>query len=80
MQLVEELEGPLAPDERAEMVSRCVELIEQTNNALAFHRQFAEPDLLAIEQYTELRQRYISELADLLQAIGVNVRWSNNEK
>ena len=68
------MEKPTNAEERVAMVSRCVELIDRTNDALAFHSQFDEPDVLAISQYTELRDRYITELAELLQEVGVTVQ------
>ena len=41
--------------------------------AIKFHAQADNPDRIAIEQYTELQERYQTELAEILQTYGVKV-------
>ncbi len=61
-------------DERAAAVARLLDLIERTNAAVDRHTNQEKPDRLAIRQYTELRDDYVREFADLVQPIGVVVQ------
>lgn len=65
---------PKDADERAAMVARLLDLIERTNAALDRHTNQEKPDRLAIRQYTELRDEYVREFANLVQPIGVIVQ------
>ena len=67
-------EHPQNADERATMVARLLDLIERTNAAVDRHTNQEKPDRLAIRQYTELRDEYVREFADLVQPIGVIVQ------
>lgn len=58
---------PGTSEERGAMLARFAELIERTNAAIDFHRNFDEPDRLAISENIELRDRYVHELTDLLR-------------
>ena len=60
--------------ERAAMVARLLDLIERTNAAIDRHTNQEKPDRLAIRQYTELRDEYVREFADLVQPIGLIVQ------
>lgn len=65
---------PVNADERAIMVTRLLDLIERTNAAIDRHTHQENPDQLAIRQYTELRDEYVKEFADLVQPIGLVVQ------
>ncbi|GAB3689160.1 hypothetical protein GCM10027592_05160 [Spirosoma flavus] len=65
---------PANADERAAMVARLLDLIERTNTAIERHTAQERPDQLAIRQYTELRDEYVKEFADLVQPIGLVVQ------
>jgi len=65
---------PQNADERAAMVARLLDLIERTNAAIERHMSHEKPDQLAIKQYTELRDEYVQEFADLVQPIGLIVQ------
>ena len=67
-------EYPQNADERAATVSRLLDLIERTNAAIDRHTRQPQPNLLAIRQYTELRDEYVREFADLVQPVGVIVQ------
>lgn len=51
---------------RAAMVARLLDLIERTNAAVDRHTHQPQPDRLAIRQYTELRDDYVREFAELV--------------
>ena len=61
------------------MVSHSVEMIERMIVAINRHKTYRNPDQLAIDQFTELKEQYIAELADLLQPIGVVVQLSDRQ-
>ncbi|ADB41833.1 hypothetical protein [Spirosoma linguale] len=65
---------PTNADERAVMVVRLLDLIERTNAAIDRHTNQDKPDQLAVRQYTELRDEYVQEFADLVQPIGLVVQ------
>ena len=65
---------PKDADERAAMVARLLDLIERTNAAVDRHTNQEKPDRLAIRQYTELRDEYLREFADLVKPVGVVVQ------
>ena len=65
---------PANADERAAMVARLLDLIERTNAAVDRHISQENPDQLAIRQYTDLRNEYVQEFADLVQPIGLVVQ------
>ena len=67
-------EHPQNADERAAMVARLLDLIERTNATVDRHTNQEKPDRLAIRQYTELRDDYVREFAELVQPIGVVVQ------
>lgn len=52
-------------------VSRLVELIARKTEAIKFHENSQEPDMMAIEQYNELREHYLAELSELMQGFGI---------
>lgn len=74
MRVVEELEGPQSPEERAELIVYLIDMIEHWNAGIARHRSYAEPDLFTIDQFTERRNAYVEQLAILLQRYGLEFR------
>ncbi|GAB3221170.1 hypothetical protein [Spirosoma arcticum] len=68
-QLIDADDLPKNAGQRTRMIARCADLIERTNMALDRHTARSQPDELAIEEYTELRERYVQELRELLQGL-----------
>ncbi len=48
-------------------------LIERTNNSIVRHRNFENPDTIAIEGFERIRQQYIDELNQMLLEFGLHV-------
>lgn len=65
------------PTDRSSRIMRQIELIEQINGTLQIHRNDPEPDAFVIEQYEFRRSQYLSELAVLMQPLGVEIQWKN---
>lgn len=57
-------------EERGFEIARLLELIERMQQAINLHAQNENPDTMAIEQYTELKERYRAELAELMKPYG----------
>lgn len=74
MQIVEELEGPLTPEERAGMVVNLLEMIDHWNAGIERHLSYAEPDQFTINEFADRRNSYIEQLALLLRKYGVVVQ------
>ena len=51
-----------------------LQLIEMNTNTLKRHRE-ADSPLSIIEQYKEIRDRYLSELAEVMQGFGVSAKF-----
>ncbi|MEL6941583.1 MAG: hypothetical protein AAFO82_02865 [Bacteroidota bacterium] len=54
-----------------------LERIQEVNQMLAFHRTFAEPDENAIENFQDLRNDFMQQLAELMKAFELEVRWKD---
>lgn len=65
------------PTDRSSRIMRLIELIEQINGTLQIHRNDPEPDAFVIEQYEYRRSQYLGELALLMQPLGVEIQWKN---
>ncbi|NBB18051.1 hypothetical protein GVN20_01675 [Runella sp. CRIBMP] len=65
------------PTDRSSRIMRLIELIEQINGTLQIHRNDPEPDAFVIEQYEYRRSQYLGELAVLMQPLGVEIQWKN---
>ena len=65
------------PTDRSSRIMRLIELIEQINSTLQIHRDATEPDAFVIEQYEYRRSQYLGELAVLMQPLGVEIQWKN---
>ena len=68
---------PTTPHERAELIEHLLELIEHWNAGIARHQLYPEPDLFTIEQFTDQRNKYIGQLALLLNQYGLVVQMPN---
>jgi hypothetical protein len=62
-------------EEKALIIARLLQLIEMNTNTLKRHRE-ADSPLSIIEQYKEIRERYLSELAEVMQGFGVKVKFT----
>ncbi len=72
----------LSPDSRpewADRISRLIELIAIHLEAVERHTQAGSPRLI-IEQYEELRDERLAELAGLLQGSGLSVNFTPDER
>lgn len=65
------------PTDRSSRIMRLIELIEQINGTLQIHCNDPEPDAFVIEQYEYRRSQYLDELAALMQPLGVEIQWKN---
>jgi len=73
---------PSTPDARtewADRVSRLVELIAMHIEAVERNTRAGSPRMI-IEQYEELRDERLAELADLLNGTGLTVQFTPNER
>ena len=57
-------------EQKAIIIARLLQLIEMNTNTLKRHRDSDSP-VSIIEQYREIRERYLSELAEVMQGFGV---------
>lgn len=74
MKVVEELEGPLNPAERADMVVYLLDMIDHWNAGIDRHRAYEQSDQFTIDQFTDRRNSYVEQLAILLQRYGLEFR------
>jgi hypothetical protein len=51
-------------------ISKTLALIQMNSEAVERHKQAQSPDFI-IEQYQTLKERYLSELNDILQSYGI---------
>lgn len=63
----------MGSEERRIRVDRLLELIEGTDELLAMHRQATNPSQSMIDQYLGIKERLVTELAELLAEYGVKV-------
>jgi hypothetical protein len=61
-------------EQKALIIARLLQLIEMNTNTLKRHREEESP-LSIIEQYKEIRERYLSELAEVMQGFGVKAKF-----
>lgn len=66
---------PTTPHERAEVAAGLLEMIERLNQSIQRHESYTDDrDELAIEQFTERRNKYVGQLALLLNQYGLVVQ------
>jgi len=56
---------------------RLLELVEHINKTIEVHRNAPQTDAFVIEQYEYRRSQYLVELAALMQPLGVEIQWDN---
>ena len=61
-------------EQKAIIIARLLQLIEMNTNTLKRHRE-ADIPLSIIEQYREIRERYLTELAEVMQGFGVMAKF-----
>ena len=61
-------------EQKALIIARLLQLIEMNTNTLKRHRE-ADSPLSIIGQYKEIRDRYLSELAEVMQGFGVMAKF-----
>ena len=61
-------------EQKALIIARLLQLIEMNTNTLKRHRE-ADSPLSIIEQHREIRDRYLSELAEIMQGFGVSAKF-----
>ena len=61
-------------EQKALIIARLLQLIEMNTNTLKRHRE-ADSPLSIIEQYKEIRDRYLNELAEVMQGFGVSAKF-----
>lgn len=55
-------------------IMRCLEVIESTDERIVSHKNWDNPDRIALVQFAELKERYTNELIGLLAQAGVKVQ------
>ena len=61
-------------EQKALIIARLLQLIEMNTNTLKRHRE-ADSPVSIIEQYKEIRDRYLNELAEVMQGFGVSAKF-----
>ena len=61
-------------EQKALIIARLLQLIEMNTNTLKRHRE-ADSPVSIIEQYKEIRDRYLNELAEIMQGFGVMAKF-----
>ena len=61
-------------EQKALVIARLLQLIEMNTNTLKRHRE-ADSPVSIINQYKEIRERYLSELAEVMQIFGVMAKF-----
>lgn len=72
MQIEEILDDlPATPAGRADLIAQLLEMIDHWNAGISRHQSYPDPDLGTIEEFTEVRNTYIGQLALLLDQHGL---------
>ncbi len=61
-------------EQKAIIIARLLQLIEMNTNTLKRHRE-ADSPMSIIEQYKEIREKYLSELAEVMQGFGLMAKF-----
>ena len=64
----------LSFDEQDDRIVGLLDRIRHINETIAYHQFFADKDLLAIREFSDRRDHYVKELAELLEGVGVIVQ------
>ena len=62
-------------EQKALIIARLLQLIDMNTKTVQRHRNSDSPQTI-IEQYQELRQKYLDELAEVMQGYGVGVMFT----
>lgn len=74
MQIDEILDDfPTTPDEQTDLIIGLIERIEHWNAGIRRHRLLDEPDRLSIQEFTHRRDKYVGQLAVVLNRYGLIV-------
>ncbi|AQG78621.1 hypothetical protein [Spirosoma montaniterrae] len=65
---------PTTPHERAELIEQLLEMIEHWDAGIKRHESYPERDEFTIDQFTDQRNKYIAQLAVLLNQYGLIVQ------
>ena len=57
-------------EQKALIIARLLQLIEMNTKTIQRHQDSHSPQTI-VEQYQDLRQRYLNELAEVMQGFGV---------
>ena len=61
-------------EQKAIIIARLLQLIEMNTNTLKRHCESDSP-VSIIEQYKEIRERYLNELVEIMQGFGVRAKF-----
>ena len=61
-------------EQKALIIARLLQLIEMNTNTLKRHRE-ADSPLSIIEQYKDIKDIYLNELAEVMQGFGVSAKF-----
>ncbi len=61
-------------EQKALIIARLLQLIKMNTNTLKRHRE-ADSPVSIIEQYKEIGERYLTELAEVMQGFGVKAKF-----
>ena len=60
-------------EQKALIIARLLQLIDMNTKTIERHQNSDSPQTI-IQQYQDLRQRYLNELAEVMQGYGVGIR------
>ena len=64
----------LSAEEQDDRIVGLVDRIRHINEVIAYHQTFSDEDLFAIREFSERRNLYLIELAELLENVGIIVQ------
>lgn len=61
-------------DDKKKRITRLLDLIKSTNDAIARHKERGKSGFSAVEQYAEMKSRYEKELFEILSTeLGIRI-------
>ncbi|GAB2599315.1 hypothetical protein [Spirosoma areae] len=70
----------LTSEEQDDRIAGLVDRIRHINETLAYHQSFPKKDLVEIREFSDRRNQYIKELAELLKDVGVIVQLPTDQQ
>ncbi|MVM39900.1 hypothetical protein GO730_23625 [Spirosoma sp. HMF3257] len=64
----------LSFDEQDDRIVGLLDRIRHLNETIVYHQSFANKDLVAIREFSDRRDQYVKQLAELLEDVGVIVQ------